>query len=65
MEEREGDGAGEEGLLREAQHDGGVLADGVEHDRVLELRGDFAEDLDALGLEEFEVAEAGGGDGFG
>ena len=58
VKEREGNGRGVEGLLREAQHDGGVFADGVEHHRVLELGGDLAEDVDALGLEELNVAQA-------
>ena len=59
MQQREGDGAGEESLLRQAKHDGGVFADGVEHHRLLELGGDLAEDVDALGLEELQMAEAG------
>ena len=50
-------GAGIEGLLRQPQHDGGVFADGVEHHRVLELGGDLAEDVDALGLEKLDVVQ--------
>ena len=49
-------GPGIEGLLRQAQHDGGILADGVEHHRVLELGRDLADDVDALGLEQLEMA---------
>jgi hypothetical protein len=58
VHEGEGNGAGEEGFLRETQHDGGVFADGVEHDGALELCGDLAEDVDAFGFQEAEVAEA-------
>ena len=61
VEEREGDVAGIEGLLRQAQHHRGVLADGVEHHRVPELGRDFAQDVDALGLEQLQVAEVGDG----
>ena len=58
VKQRERDGRGIEGLLRQAQHDGGVFADGVEHDRVLELGRDFTEDVDALRLEELDVIQA-------
>ncbi len=59
VEEGEGDLAGEEGLLREAQHDGGVLADGVEHDGPGELGDGLAQDGDALGFKGLEMVEAG------
>ena len=58
VEERERDGRRVEGLLRKAQHDGGVFADGVEHHRVLKLGDDLAEDVDALGLEQLDVTQA-------
>ena len=56
VQQREGQPAGVERLLRQPQHDGGVLADRVEHHRPLELGGDLADDVDALGLEGFQVA---------
>ena len=50
-----------EGLLRQAQHDGGVLADGIEHHRALALGDHLAEDVDGLGLQALQVGEHGGG----
>ena len=49
---------GIEGLLRQPHHHRGVLADGIQHHRALELRGHFADDVDALG---FEGAQMGQG----
>ena len=46
------------GLLRQPQHDGRILADGVEHDGPLELRGHLAQDVDALGLQQAQMAQA-------
>ena len=63
VQQREGNFAGEEGLLGEPQHDGGVFADRIEHDRIFELGGDLAQDVDALGLQQLQVAEAGGRSG--
>ena len=40
---------------------GRVLADRIEHHRVLELGDDLAEDVDALGLELAQVRQAAGG----
>jgi hypothetical protein len=62
MEERKRDGPREKCLLRQAKHDRRVLANGVQHDRLLKLRSDLAEDVDALGLEVLEVAQAGCGE---
>src|SRR5262249_32156357 len=56
VEERERQRAREEGFLRQVQHDGAVLADRIKEDRPLGLRGDFPEDLDALGFELLEMA---------
>ena len=64
VQEREGDAAGMEGLLGEADHDGGVFADGVEHDGVGKFCGDFADDVDGLGFKLLEVGEGIRG-GFG
>ncbi len=47
-----------ERLLREAQQHRGVLADRVEHDRPLELRDDFPDDVNALRLERAQVIQA-------
>jgi len=44
-----------EGLLREAQHDRGVLADRIQHDRALELGHDLAEDVNALRFQRTQV----------
>ena len=59
MEKREGNWRGIEGLLRQAKHDGGVLADRVEHYRALELGGYLTQNLDTLGLEKLEMREWG------
>ena len=57
VQQRERQPAGVERLLRQPQHDGGVLADRVEHHRPLELGGDLADDVDALGLEYFQMGQ--------
>ncbi len=57
VQQREGDLAGMECLLRQTQHDSAVLADRVEHHRLVTLGGHFADDLDALVLELLQVAE--------
>ncbi len=46
-----------ERLDREVQHHRAVLADGVEHHRLLALRHHLAHDVDALGLEPLQVGE--------
>ena len=46
-----------ERLLGKPHHDRRVLADRVEHDRVFELGGHLADDVDALGFELFEVGQ--------
>jgi hypothetical protein len=58
VQQGEGNWAGVKGFLREAEHHGGVFTDGVEHYRVLKLRGDLAEDVNALSLEELDVIKA-------
>ncbi len=49
-----------EGLARQVQHHRRILADGVKHHRVLELGHHFPQDVDALGLELFQVGQFGG-----
>jgi hypothetical protein len=46
-----------EGLRRQVQHAGAVLADRIQHHGLLGLRDRLAEDLDALGLQSLEVGE--------
>ncbi len=58
VQQRERDRPGVEGLLGEAEHHRGVLADRVQHHRLLELGDDLAQDVDALGLELAQVGEA-------
>ena len=48
-----------EGLDRQVQHHPRVLADRIEHDRVVERRGHLADDLDGLGLEPAQVVRQG------
>jgi hypothetical protein len=48
-----------EGLHGQVQHDGGILADGVQHDRLFTLRGHLAHDVDAFRLELAQVGEFG------
>jgi hypothetical protein len=57
MEQRKRQPARMEGLLGEVEEDGGILADRVEQDRVLGLRHDLAQDVDALGLEALQMRE--------
>ena len=47
-----------EGLPRQVQHDGGILADRIEHHRMATLGGDFADDVHAFGFEPIEVGQA-------
>ena len=63
MQQREGNRRRVEGLLRQPQHDGRILADRVEHDRTLEFRGYFAQNVNALGFEQLQMAQAWRGGG--
>jgi hypothetical protein len=58
MEERKGRGRGVEGLLRQVQHHGGILADRIEHHRLFSLGDDLAHDVDAFGLQPLQMGEA-------
>ena len=60
VEQGERDGRGEERLLRQAEHDGRVFADAVQHDRALKLARDLAENVDALCLKQVEMGERWG-----
>ena len=60
-----GNRAGRERLLREAQHDDRVLAAGEQQHRPLELGGHLADDVDGLGLEGPQVGELVGRDRHG
>ena len=65
VEEGKRDLAGVEGLLGEAEHDGRVFADRVEHDGVGKFSDGLAEDGDGFGFEGLEVIEAKGRAGWG
>jgi hypothetical protein len=51
VQDGKGQRSGMEGLAREVEEDGGVLADRVEEHRPLQLGGRLAQDEDAFGLE--------------
>ncbi len=57
VQQREGDRRRVESLLGQPQQDRGILADGVEHHRTLELRRDLAHDMDAFGFEQPKMAK--------
>ena len=57
MQHRERQLAGEERLARQVQHHGGILADGVQHHRVVELGGHFTNDVDTFRLQLFQVGQ--------
>ena len=57
MQQRERWLARVEGFQGKMQHHGRILADGVKHDRVVELGGHFPNDVDAFGFQLFEMGE--------
>ncbi|MCY1412032.1 hypothetical protein D9M71_274290 [compost metagenome] len=57
VHDRERQLAGEERLAGEMQHHGGILADRVQHHRVIELGGHLADDMDALRLQLFQMRQ--------
>jgi hypothetical protein len=60
MQEWKGRAGRMERLHRQVQHDGGVLADGIEHHRLGEGGGHLAENMDRFGFEPLQVGQAGG-----
>jgi putative membrane protein len=54
----------EEGLARQPEEDGGVLADGPQHAEALEVAESFPKDVDALLLELIEVVHDAAGRSF-
>ena len=56
---------GVESLFGQPDHYGRIFADRVEHDRVVELGSNFADDMDALGFELLEVRKIVGSHQFG
>ncbi|MNE36430.1 hypothetical protein D3C80_1302400 [compost metagenome] len=48
VQQREGDAAGEEGLARQVQQHGTILADGIQHHGIVEFGGNFAEDVNGF-----------------
>ena len=57
VHDRERQLAREKGLARQVQHHGGILADRVQHHRVVELGGHLADDVDAFRLQLFQVRQ--------
>ncbi len=57
VHQREGRLGRVERLQRQLDHHGRVLADRVQHDRILELRGHLADDVNALGLQLLQMRQ--------
>ena len=57
MQQRERDLAGIESLLRQPHHHRRVLADGIQHHRLLKLRRHLANDVNALGFERPQMSK--------
>ncbi|RMV96151.1 hypothetical protein ALP01_05381 [Pseudomonas caricapapayae] len=57
VHDREWQFTGEECLARQVQHHGRILADRVQHHRVIELGGDLADDVDAFRLQLFQMRQ--------
>ena len=57
MQHRERQLAGIERLACQMQHHGGILADRIQHHRVLKLGSHFTNDVDALGFQLLEVGQ--------
>ena len=65
VQQRERQRAGEERLLRQVQHHRRILADRIEHHRLVGLGDRLAQDVDALGLEPVEMGQSGRRRAFG
>ncbi|MNW05298.1 hypothetical protein D3C71_2015310 [compost metagenome] len=57
MHHRKRQFAREEGFARQMQHHGRILADRVQHHRVIELGGHLTNDVDALRLQLFQMRQ--------
>ena len=57
VQQGKGKFAGEESLLRQAEHHGRIFSDGIQHHRIREFRGGFAENENALRFERAEVLQ--------
>src|SRR3546814_16948589 len=57
VQQRERRRRGVESLFRKMQHNGAVLADRIEHDRLFRLCDDVAHDVDALRLKALKMGE--------
>ena len=57
VEQRKRRPGGEERLDREVQHHGAVLADRIEHHRIVGLGDDFPDDVDAFRFEPLQIGE--------
>ena len=56
VHERKRRRTGIKGLSRQMQHDRGILANGIEHNRVLSMRNHFPDDVDTLGFQSVQVS---------
>jgi len=59
MQERECDFSWKERFLRQAQHHGRILADGIQHHWSSEFRSGFSKDVNAFGLKPPEMIQPG------
>ena len=59
MEQWEGRRRGVERLLGQMQHHRGILADRIQHHRIVGLRHDFTQDVDALGFKPLKMGQIG------
>ncbi len=56
MHQRKGRPSRVEGLARQVQHDRRILTDRIEHYRILEFGGNFANDVDTFRFQLFQVS---------
>ncbi|GAB2586956.1 hypothetical protein GCM10027066_30400 [Dyella jejuensis] len=55
VQKRDRRGCGVKRLAQQMQQDGGILADGIQHDRSLEAGYHFSEDMDAFGFKRVKM----------